>query len=179
MNKRIFIIFIILFVTIIMLFNKKVSLIRLALRQLQVYKNAKTEKYSVWDFVSFILCPIIIAILIVCGLQYRIDKQLAEILTTVFSLVFTILFGFAAVIVERDEKSDSKKARVITETFVSIITSTVLSLIAAVLSMVILVIEKEIIVIILSIILFTLSFHIIMLLLMIMKRAFVIYCEEE
>lgn len=120
-----------------------------------------------------------ISLLIVFGLPYQIDIKLAEILTTVFSLVFTILFGFAAVIVERSESDNSKKKRVIGETFVSIVTSTVLSLFAAIISILLIKIENNIAVSILSVILFTLSFHIVMLLLMITKRTFVIYCEDE
>ena len=127
----------------------------------------------------FFRFPIAISGLIVFGLSFRVTTQLAETLTTVFSLVFTILFGFAAVIVEKSESDIEKKKRVIGETFVSIITSTSLSLFAAFISIILTVITKDLYVSILSIILFAVSLHIILLLLMIIKRTFVIYCEDE
>lgn len=113
------------------------------------------------------------------GLSYQISVELAETLTTVFSLVFTILFGFAAVIVEKSVNDNPKKERVVSETFVSIVTSTVLSLFAAVISILLTTIKTILIISILSFALLDLSFTIMMLLLMITKRTFVIYCESD
>lgn len=167
-------------VAILMLFfNKKVNLTRLFIKQLEVFKDARTGKQSIWDLICFFVFPIVIAILIVFGMSIKVTSQLAEILTTVFSLVFSILFGFAAVIVEIRESDNAKKQQVISETFVSIITSTALSLFTAVISILLTSITVELYVSILSSILFAVSLHIIMLLLMITKRTFVIYCEAE
>lgn len=178
MNKTLILIIAILFILMIF-FNKKVCLTRLFIKQIQVLKNDRTKKFSIWDLVCFIVFPIIISALITFGLSYQIGVELAETLTTVFSLVFTILFGFAAVIVEKSTSYDSKKGRVIGETFVSIVTSTVLSLFATVVSILLTTIKTLSIISILSFILLGLSFTIIMLLLMITKRTFVIYCEDE
>lgn len=180
MNRQIWVVMLIALLVVIMLFfNKKVNLIRLFIEQLKVFKNARTGKQSIWDLICFFVFPIAISGLIVFGLSFRVTAQLAETLTTVFSLVFTILFGFAAVIVERRERDTEKKKRVVSETFVSIITSTSLSLFAAFISILLTIITKDLYVSILSIILFAVSLHIIMLLLMIIKRTFVIYCEGE
>ena len=160
-------------------FNKKVSLFQLFKRQFQVYKNDNKNKFSIWDFICFIILPICISLLIVFGIPYQIDVQLAEILTTVFSLVFTILFGFAAVIVEKCYSDNSKKERVICETFTSIVTSTSLSLVAAIISILLTIINNLLAISVLSAVLLALSLHIIMLLLMITKRTFVIYCEDK
>lgn len=178
MNKIILLIIIVLFL-IMMFFNKKVCLARLFKKQIEVLKNDKKKKFSKWDLMCFIVFPIVISALIVFGLSYQINVSLAETLTTVFSLVFTILFGFAAVIVEKSTSYDSKKGRVIGETFVSIVTSTVLSLFATVVSILLTTIKTLPIISILSFILLGLSFTIMMLLLMITKRTFVIYCEDE
>ena len=178
MNRTIIILSIIALATIMIFFNKKVNLVWLFVRQIQVFKNAHTNKLSLWDLICFIISPIIISVLIVFGLQYQIDASLAETLTTVFSLVFTILFGFAAVIVERSESDNSKKTKVIGETFVSIVSSTALSLFAAIISILLTKIKTELAISMLSTILLSLSFIIVMLLLMIAKRTFVIYCEE-
>ena len=72
-----------------------------------------------------------------------------------------------------------KKKRVVSETFVSIVTSTVLSLFAAVISILLTTIKTILIISILSFALLDLSFTIMMLLLMITKRTFVIYCESD
>ena len=180
MNRQIWVVILIAFLAFMMLFfNKKVSLIRLFIKQLKVFKNARNGKQSIWDMICFFIFPIAISGLIVFGLSFRVTTQLAETLTTVFSLVFTILFGFAAVIIEKRESDTEKKKRVISETFVSIITATSLSLFSAFISILLTVITKEPNVSILSVILFAVSLHVIMLLLMITKRAFVIYCEDK
>lgn len=180
MNRQLWVVILIAFLAIMMLFfNKKVNLIRLFIKQLKVFKNARTGKRSMWDIICFFVFPITISGLIVFALSFRVTTQLAETLTTVFSLVFTILFGFAAVIVEKRESDTAKKKLVISETFVSIITSTSLSLFSAFISILLTVITKYLYVSILSVVLFAVSLHIIMLLLMITKRTFVIYCESE
>lgn len=180
MSKQLIISAIIAVLTATMfLFNKKVSLIRLFVRQVQVFKNGHTGKFSIWDLMCFVAFPIIISILIVYGFPYHIDAKLAEILTTVFSLVFTILFGFAAVIVEKSESNNVKRKIVVEETFISIVTSTALSLFAAIISIMLVKVTSELIVSILSAILLSLSISITMLLLMITKRTFVIYCEDK
>lgn len=180
MNRQFWVGILIALVAIMMLFfNKKVNLVRLFIKQLDVFKDARTGKRSIWDIICFFAFPIVMAIIIVFGIPYRVTSQLAEILTTVFALVFTILFGFAAVIVEKRNSDNAKKRQVISETFVSIITSTSLSLFAAFVSVLLTSITTDLYVSILSVVLFAVSLHIIMLLLMITKRTFVIYCEGE
>lgn len=178
MNRMIFLIIIILFI-LMMFFNKKVCLTQLFIKQIKVFRNDRAKKISIWDLMCFIVFPIIISALITFGLSYRINVGLAETLTTVFSLVFTILFGFAAVIVEKSMSDNPKKKRVVGETFVSIVTSTVLSLFAAIISILLTTIKTILTISILSFVLLDLSFTIMMLLLMITKRTFVIYCEGE
>lgn len=164
---------------VMLFFNKKVNLMRLFISQFQVFKNDKTGKCSIWDIVCFLVIPILASALIVFGIPYQVSSELAEVLTTVFSLVFSILFGFAAVVMERNASDNSKKKQVINETFVSIVTATTLSLAATIVSIVITQIEDACAISILSVALFALSLMIVMLILMITKRAFVIYCDGE
>ena len=178
MNRQFWVGILIVLVAI-MLFNQKVNLVRLLIKQLDVFKDARTGKRSIWDIICFFVFPIVIATIIVFGIPYRITSRLAEILTTVFSLVFTILFGFAAVIVEKRDSDNAMKRKIISETFVSIITSTSHSLFAAFVSILLTSLTTDLYVSILSVVLFAVSFHIVMLLLMITKRTFVIYCEGE
>lgn len=69
--------------------------------------------------------------------------------------------------------------QVVGETFVSIMTSNILSLIASILSIAIIITDGDKVNLILSICVYSFSFMIIMLLLMISKRTFIIYCENE
>lgn len=180
MNRQCFVLLLIgILILVIMLFNKKVNLTRLFIKQFHVFKNDKIGKYSIWDILCFFAIPVIVSALIVFGIPYQISTELAEVLTTVFSLVFSILFGFAAVIMERSTNDNSKKKQVVNETFVSIVTTTIFSLTATIISIFLSQIENNIIISILSMILFTLSLMIILLLLMITKRTFVIYCDND
>lgn len=180
MDRQYYVLLIIgILIFVMLFFNKKVNLIRLFISQFQVFKNDKTGKYSIWDIVSFLVIPIAVSVLFVFGMPYRVSSELAEVLTTVFSLVFSILFGFAAVIMERNASDNSKKRQVVNETFVSIVTATVLSLVATIVSIFITQIEDQGMISILSVVIFALSLMIIMLILMITKRTFVIYCDGE
>ena len=169
-------------ILICMLFlNPKVSIIKILIKQLLVFKNAKNEKISVWDLVCFIFAPIVLAILLVFILGYDISNSVASVLTTVYAFVFTVLFGFAAVLVgEIDSKNELEK-QVTEETFVSVLTSNILSLINAIASIILLNIneDSECVRNLVSAIIYCISFITIMLLLMITKRTFIIYCDKK
>ena len=172
---------IIILIVITMLFgNKKVGVFSVFAKQISVYKNAKTNKVSIWDLICFIFLPIALAVLIVLEFNNAITTQLASVLTTVFAFVFTVLFGFAAILVGKLDSSNKIEKQVVSETFISIMTSNLMSLISAVLSIIIIVIDstESFISLFLSVLLYSLSFMIIMLLLMISKRTLVIYCSN-
>ena len=100
-------------------------------------------------------------------------------MTTVFAFVFTGLFGFAAILVGKLDCDNEIEKQVVGETFVSIMTSNILSLIASILSIAIIITGDEKEKLILTICVYSFSFMIIMLLLMISKRTFIIYCENK
>lgn len=163
----------------LMLFgNKKVRIIAVLKNQLQVFKNAKTCKTSIWDLLCFIVMPIVLAMLIVVFIGASISVRLAEVITTVFAFIFTVLFGFAAILVGKMDCKNKIERQVVSETFVSIMTSNILSLISSILSIGIIITDNEIIINILSVIIYSFSFMIIMLMLMISKRTFIIYCNN-
>lgn len=58
--------------------NKKVRILSVLLKQIQVFKNAKTEKFSIWDIICFIIMPICLAIILVIGFECIIDDNLAS-----------------------------------------------------------------------------------------------------
>lgn len=165
---------------LIMLFgNRKVRLLKIIGEQIKVFRNAKTDKFSVWDFSCFVIFPIIVAIVVVFKLKIIISVDLAEIFTTVFSIIFTVLFGFATILVAKIESNKKLEKEVAEETFVSIITSTTLSLIAGVLSIVLTQVNNLMAKEIISIIILSASFMIVMLLLLITKRTFLLYIDNK
>ena len=180
MQNKYWLIAVTVMIVCMMLFgNRKVRVFSVFRRQLQIFNDARKEKISVWDIICFLFFPICLAVIITIGFESPVDNNLAGVLTTVFAFVFTVLFGFAAILVGKMDGSNGIEKRVVGETFVSIVTSTILSLIAAVLSIVIIKIECETAVEVLSCIIYSISFMVVMLLLMITKRTFVIYCDKE
>ena len=180
MPSKIILIVMAMVIVCMMLFgNKKVRILSVLLKQLQVFKNAKTDKISVWDIDCFIFFPIVLSVIITFGFGSIIDDTLAGVLTTVFAFVFTVLFGFAAILVGKLDCDNEIEKQVVGETFVSIMTSNILSLIASILSIAIIITGDEKAKLILTICVYSFSFIIIMLLLMISKRTFIIYCENK
>lgn len=180
MTNRFMLIIIAILILCIMLFgNRKVRVFSVLIKQLQVFKNAKTGKRSIWDVFCFIILPVVLAIIITCGIGSIINDKLAGTLTTVFAFVFTVLFGFATILIGKINSNNKLEKQVVGETFVSIMTSNILSLIVAILSIEIVVTKNHIVQLILTICIYSFSFMIIMLLLMISKRTFIIYCNNK
>ena len=161
--------------------NPKVNVFKIIISQFSVFKNAKTDKFSAWDFCCFIVFPIVISVLLVFSLGYSITNTLASVLTTVFAFVFTVLFGFAAILVGKINSCNKIEKQVTEETFISVLSSTLLSLIAAIVCIVLLNIDEkaECIRSILSTVIYGISFMTIMLMLMITKRTYIIYCNTK
>jgi len=178
-NKIVLIVMAAVIVCAMLFGNKKVRVLPVLTNQLKVFKNAKTNKISLWDIICFIVLPIALAILIVLGFDCVVDNNLAGVLTTVFAFVFTVLFGFAAILVGKLDSNNEIEQQVVGETFVSIMTSNILSLNSAVLSIVIIITNHKITSLIMSVFIYSFSFMIIMLLLMISKRTFIIYCSNK
>lgn len=164
----------------LMLFlNKKVRITNVLCEQIKVFSDYRTKHISPWDICCFILFPIALSFILIFALKVVIPEGLAEILATVFSLVFTILFGFSAILVGRMEDGNKIERQIIKETFVSIITATILSLFATIFSIAALIVKTIIATSIIWCIILSLSFMIIMLLLLITKRTFVIVHDEQ
>lgn len=167
-------------IVIVMLFcNKKVRLNKLLKEQMAVFKNDKNKKIFVWDIFCFVIFPIVLAMILVYALDKPIYKQLANTLTTIFSLVFTILFGFIAILIGKidDPNNNGKVRQVVIETFTSIISSTLLALFGTVAAIVITAANEgnKILISVLSCGVYSAAFMIVMLILMTTKRIFLIY----
>lgn len=160
---------------LLMLGNRKVRLYSLLSKQLKVFRNAKKNKASIWDWFCFIVFPICLSVLIVYKINICIDETLSGILTTVFSLVFSVLFGFATIIVGKLDSKNEIEKEVVQETFVSIMSATVLSLVSVILSIIVIKVDSGWAVSLISTIVYSVSFMTIMLLLLVSKRTFIIY----
>lgn len=179
-SKYIIWILAVFFLLCIMLFcNRKVRLWSLLIEQIRVFRNDKKKKISLWDCICFLVFPMVISLIFVYKLGFTINNNLAELLTTVFSVVFTVLFGFAAIMISKIDSQNKTEKQVAEETFVSIVSSTILSLIAAVLSIVLTQVKSVICLQIISSGVITISLIIIMLLLLITKRVFLLYVDRK
>ena len=175
MNETIWTIIAAALLIILMIGNRKVRLKSLLSKQIQVFRNARTNKISIWDLLCFIVFPICLALIVAYVLGICIDETLSGILTTVFSLVFTVLFGFAAIIVGKLDSKNELEKKVVEETFISIMSATVLSLISVIFSIIVVKIEVEWAISLVSAIVYSVSIMTIMLLLLVSKRTFIIY----
>ena len=179
-SKYIIWILAVFFLLCIMLFcNRKVRLWSLLIEQIRVFRNDKKKKISLWDCICFLVFPMVISLIFVYKLGFTINNNLAELLTTVFSIVFTVLFGFAAIMISKIDSQNKTEKQVAEETFVSIVSSTILSLIAAVLSIVLTQVKSVICLQIISSGIIIISLIIIMLLLLITKRVFLLYVDRK
>lgn len=164
---------------VMILGNRKVRLLVVVREQVKVFKNAKTHKVSIWDHICFWVLPIVASYISVFKIGIVINKSLAEVLTTVFSIIFTVLFGFAAILICKIDSGNKTERQVAEETFVSIVSSTILSLIATVLSIIFTQLKCEELLQIISTMIIAISLIIIMLLLLITKRIFYLYIKKK
>ena len=178
-DKYIWVILVVVMLINMVLFNRKVRLFSLVKEQLLVFKNYKTKKVSLWDYFCFLASPVIVSLIFVFKLNFTIDNVLANLLTTVFSVIFTVLFGFAAILISKIESSNKIEKQVAEETFVSIVSATILSLFAAVASIVLTQTDSQLCLEIISAIILALSLIIIMLILLITKRTFLLYVDNK
>lgn len=175
MNENVWTMIVVALLILLMIGNRKVHLILLFSKQVQVFRNAKNNKISVWDILCFIVFPICLALLVVYNLGICIDETLSGILTTVFSLMFTVLFGFATIIVGKINSNNVLEKKVVEETFISIMSATVMSLVSVVFSIIVLKVDVVWAINIISAIVYSVSIMTIMLLLLVAKRTFIIY----
>lgn len=176
LNKTIWVIII-----IVMLFgNRKTRVTQILAAQLRVFRNAKTRKTSIWDSICFVVIPVIVAIIISFALGWEINSDtFTGILALILVLIATALeFMFLARRTETESDNKVKK-QVMNETFVSILTSNVLSLFTAILSIVVLEVYDSIAKKILTACIYSAVLMIAMLILMILKRIFSLFIDND
>ena len=173
LNKTIWVIITVIIALVMLFGNRKARVTQILAAQLRVFRNAKTRKTSIWDSICFVVMPVIVAIIISFALGWEINSDtFTGILALILVLIATALeFMFLA----RRTESDNVKKQVMDETFVSILTSNVLSLFTAILSIVVLEVYDSIAKKILTACIYSAVLMIAMLILMILKRIFALY----
>ena len=78
-NKIVLIVIAVLIVCAMLFGNKKVRVLPVLMKQLQVFKNAKTNKISIWDIICFVILPIALAVLIAIGFGCVIDPMICGV----------------------------------------------------------------------------------------------------
>jgi Mg/Co/Ni transporter MgtE len=93
--------------------------------------------------------------------------------------MFTLLFAFEAILVNKKDSENATEREVIKETFVSIMSACILSLVATILSIIIVYVGIDWLIKIITVVILALSFIMIMLLLLIIKRTFKVYIRSD
>lgn len=177
LNKTIWVIITVIIALVMLFGNRKAKVTQILAAQLRVFRNAKTRKTSIWDSICFVVMPVIVAIIISFALGWEINSDtFTGILALILVLIATALeFMFLA----RRTESDNVKKQVMDETFVSILTSNVLSLFTAILSIVVLEVYDSIAKKILTACIYSAVLMIAMLILMILKRIFALFIDND
>lgn len=162
-----------------MLCNRKINVVAIFIEQLKVFKDNRTKKISPWDIISFILCPFFLSLALVIWYEFNINKELAQILTTAFSLIFTLLLAFETILVSKKNSTNDVERKVISQTFVSAVSASIFAMVGIILSIMIMFISNALAIRIVTILVLVSSFITIMLLLMIIKRTFMIFMNDN
>lgn len=172
----------------ILLINPKTRLTKLLSEQAKVfykYEGAeeKQRKLSVLDLISFFVVHLMLSCGLVWGFSYCFTKESANVLLTVVSILFSVLFSILSIIAAKSKTTDEIEKSVVKETFVSICTSSVL-LLASMIMLIIYVLifgdgENTLWPMILCNLILLTLFHVLMLILMIIKRFVLIYIKSN
>lgn len=172
----------------VLFINPKTRLTKLLSEQAKVFykykgSEGKQRKLSVLDLISFFAVPLMLSCGLVWGFSYCFTKESANVLLTVVSILFSVLFSILSIIVAKSKTTDEIEKSVVKETFVSICTSSVL-LLASMIMLIIYVLifgdgENTLWPMILSNLILLTLFHVLMLILMIIKRFVLIYIKGK
>lgn len=117
----------ILFLSTILI-NRKTRLLHVVKEQFNIYKNDRNSNYYWLDILTFIIVPIVIATIAGNELPYDKIANHAGTIITVFSLVATLPLSFLALLIDKVLEYQKEK-EVAKETFVSITTDILYSLV--------------------------------------------------
>ena len=158
------------------LFNRKINIFKIIVKQFSIYKNDKTSKHSFFDMFTFVVIPILMAIILVFLLDFNFLTVKADLFITILSIVSTVLFSFLALLVEKKNNSNNnKELQVSNETYISIIMTILYSMVDILLFIVLLVLpDINWLIMVTNGICYCLLIKITLHLLMVLKRMFLL-----
>lgn len=164
-------------VVCMMLANKKIRCLKLIEDLIRIFYDNRTNKISIFDIICFFICPTVIGATIVVGFDYYFSIEVSNALLTVFSILFTLLFGVMSLLTSSLNSIDSKKKKISNEAFTAVSFSMFSSLISLVIMIVYIVLLEKIgstiCFQIISAIIIAIASNMLMLFLMIIKRSYV------
>ncbi len=167
----------------LMLCNKKIRCSQLARDAFSVFRDNRNGKIYWFDLLTFLGCPVVISASIIIGYSYCFNKDMANALLNVFSIMFTILFGVTSILTSTSESKDETRKRISKEAFATATFSMLISLLnLTIIILYIVLLQFEIpapVFMSLSGIVIGLSLLMTMLFLMIIKRSYVTFISNK
>lgn len=159
-----------------MFLNPKISVTCVFREQLKIYKNDKTQKSSRFDYLSFIVVPILISLILAFYIPVDHFVNYRESILTTVSIMASVLLGFLAVLVDKKIANNEKANIVIKQTVVTITVNIIYALIVILLLFVFnAIVEIEILNLICEGVIIFCGIKFILNILMIIKRIFKIF----
>ena len=94
-------------VTLICLFNPKIRVIKIISGHFSTFKNDNKNRISPYDYITFLIAPLIAAILIT--FKFKIMIKDISVLLTVFSIFAALLFNFLMLIIQAKDNAILKE----------------------------------------------------------------------
>lgn len=166
-------------------FNRKVRLTRLLRDQFHIYYVKRNGKQflSVFDIFCFLVIPLFISSSIVWGFGFWFDSSIANIVLTIASILFSVLFTILSIITSKIGTKDIIERTVIKETFTTISCSTTNLLIGIALLIIYTILlpyyENQLVYKILTNIILFILMHSFLLLLMTIKRFYMVFNKDS
>ena len=96
-----------LIVILVCLFNPKIRVAKIISRHFSTFKNDNKDHISPYDYITFLIVPLITAILIT--FKFKIMIEDISVLLTVFSIFAALLFNFLMLIIQAKDNAILKE----------------------------------------------------------------------
>lgn len=116
-------------VFLVALFNSKLSIWSVILKQKDIYKNHSTKKYSIFDYYVFFAVPLIFGVVMSFSLSINILIDNASTIITIVSIVAAVLLAFLGIIIDKSKHDNETVRQVVKETFITITLNIIYALI--------------------------------------------------
>lgn len=170
-----------------LLLNKKIVNADLFKDQLNVYYKCRQDgtrgKICLFDIFCFLALPLIISCCIVWGFDYQLDIESTNALLTVTSILFSVLFTVLSIVTAKTKSTDDIERKVVKEAFTTITATTMWLVFCILVSIVYLLLlsksDNRILFKILTNCLFAILIHSFALLLMTIKRFYMVFSTTD